>query len=134
MKMLVLLLIASVVLVSGCTQYGQQAQQPAPLPKGTGGEKNIEITGSGFSPSTMTVDAGNTVTFINKDSKPHWPASAVHPSHGAYPEPGGCIGSRFDACKGLNNGEVWKFTFNQKGTWKYHDHLNPGLTGTVVVK
>lgn len=132
----VLLLIASVVLVSGCTQYGQQAQQPTPVPKGTGGGDKfiIEITGSGFSPSTMAVDAGNTVTFINKDSKPHWPASAFHPSHTVYPESGGCIGSKFDACKGLSQGEEWAFTFNQRGTWKYHDHLNPGLAGTVVVK
>ncbi len=80
------------------------------------------------------IEAGEAVTWVNKDSAAHWPASAVHPSHNEYPEPGGCIGSAFDACKGLAQGEAWTFTFTQKGTWKYHDHLNAGLRGTVVVE
>ncbi len=130
MKSALLFLLFAVVLVSGCTQYGAQSTTEQPSDTGN----TIEITGSGFSPGTLTVSAGTTVTFINKDSGQHWPASAAHPTHSAYPETGGCIGSKFDACKPLAQGESFSFTFNEKGTWKYHDHLNPGMTGTIIVQ
>ena len=101
---------------------------------GNGGTTaTIEMTASGFSPSTLTITAGTTVTFVNSDTKERWPASAVHPTHRVYPESGGCLGSKFDACRGLAPGESWSFTFNQKGTWRYHDHLTTSLTGTVIV-
>ena len=76
--------------------------------------------------------------FVNKDTAQHWPASAVHPTHVVYPESGGCIGSKFDACKGLAEGETFEFVFSEKGSWKYHDHLNccsdPAFFGTIVVE
>ncbi|MDO8511591.1 MAG: cupredoxin domain-containing protein [Nanoarchaeota archaeon] len=97
-------------------------------------EHQITITADGFSPKTITVKAGDTVTFFNEDSNQHWPASAMHPTHNVYPESGGCIGSKFDACKGLEQGESFSFTFNEKGSWKYHDHLSVSSTGTVVVE
>ena len=95
----------------------------------------VEITSTGFSPLTAKVKVGEKVAFVNKDSsRTHWPASAVHPTHAVYPESGGCIGSKFDACEGLAFNAEWTFTFNEKGSWNYHDHLNPSLTGTVVVE
>jgi len=140
---LLIILVISVVFISGCTQYGDQLTQPT-TPSGTGqeqttqptppAENTVEITSSGFSPNTLTITAGDTVAFVNKDTNSHWPASAVHPTHTLYPESGGCLGSTFDACKGLAQEEAFSFKFDQKGTWKYHDHLNPGLTGTIVVQ
>ena len=108
----------------------------AELPEGkpTPAEHQITITAEGFSPKTITIKAGDTVTFVNEDSNQHWPASAMHPTHNVYPESGGCIGSKFDACKGLEQGESFSFTFNEKGSWKYHDHLSVPSTGTVVVE
>ncbi len=96
--------------------------------------KMVGITSSGFNPSSLTIKAGDTVVFQNNDSQLHWPASAVHPTHAAYPETGGCLGSKFDACTGLAQSETFSFTFNQKGTWNYHDHLNPSLQGIVTVE
>jgi len=94
----------------------------------------VDITSSSFSPKTLTITAGETVKFTNKDSRSSWPASAVHPTHTVYPETGGCIGSKFDACKGLAQDESYSFTFNEKGTWNYHDHSKPGMTGTIIVE
>ncbi len=96
--------------------------------------KNVEIRADGFYPSELKIKAGETVVFVNKDSKEHWPASDVHPTHTKYPESGGCIGSAFDSCKGLKQEESYSFTFKEKGTWYYHDHLNPGLKGKIVVE
>ena len=86
----------------------------------------VEITSSGFSPQTLEINQGDTVTWTNKKSSDSWPASAVHPTHDVYPE--------FDANRGLKTGETYSFTFERVGNWKYHDHLNPSVTGTIVVK
>jgi plastocyanin len=110
-----------ILLAIGCTQEASEGNR-------------VEITSSGFSPEILKIKPGDTVTFVNKDSNPHWPASNVHPTHMEYPEPGGCIGSSFDACGPLNTGETFSFTFSREGTWRYHDHLNSGLTGTIIVE
>lgn len=116
-------------LLAGCGNQSNNTVQPS-----VNNDNLIEITDSGFNPNTLTITAGQTVTWINNGVIPSWPASAVHPSHKVYPESGGCIGSKFDACRGLKQGESYSFAFNQKGTWKYHDHLDPGLTGTIIVQ
>lgn len=92
------------------------------------------LTAGGFLPAALTVKVGTIVTFQNKSSNPSWPASAIHPTHALYPTTGGCIGSTFDACKGIPPGESWSFKFDKAGNWKYHDHLNPAKWGTVVVQ
>ena len=106
---------------------------------GSSSTHDIEITSSGFSPKTLEINAGDTVTWTNKDSRNHWPASASHPTHTVYP--GSSISKcgisaeseTFDACNGLSAGESYSFTFNEKGTWKYHDHLSTSRTGTIIV-
>ncbi|MEK7195942.1 MAG: DUF5667 domain-containing protein [Patescibacteria group bacterium] len=95
---------------------------------------DVVITDESFSPVELKVKKGDTVVWTNKGSNSSWPASAVHPTHDVYPEKGGCIGSTFDACKGLNSGETFKFVFNQVGSWKYHDHLNSAHTGVIIVE
>lgn len=123
---LFLLIFMAIIFIAGCTKTSEQT-----IIKQS--DNIIEIITTGFSPEILTIKVGETVTFVNKQSSPSWPASAVHPTHRSYPEQGGCIGSKFDACKGLKNGESWSFTFNQKGTWKYHDHLDPSKIGTIIV-
>ena len=149
------LFLVAAVAISGCAQYGgQQPQAPPAAPAvptaapptppaspqhpqqqvAAAGVRTVVITATGFNPATLTIKAGETVMFLNQDTAPHWPASAMHPTHTVYPEPGGCIGSKFDACKGLGTGQPFMFKFNEKGSWKYHDHLNPSLWGTIVVE
>jgi len=125
-------LLAAILLVSGCTQSSNQQPQPTSV------VKTVEISAEGFSPATLEINKGDAVMFVNKDTMPHRPASAQHPTHKVYPESGGCVGSKFDACKDLAQGESWPFIFYQVGEWKYHDHLNcctnPAFFGTIVVK
>lgn len=127
MRLLTGLLVLT-ILLAGCTSPTQT----------TGGStftgNTIEITSAEFSPSQLNAKVGETVTFVNKDAAPHWPASDVHPTHSVYPETGGCLGSTFDACKGLSQGESFSFKFTHAGRWCYHDHLKPGLTGCVNVQ
>ncbi|MDI6821075.1 MAG: hypothetical protein QMD65_02765 [Patescibacteria group bacterium] len=98
--------------------------------------ENIEViyTDAGFAPQTLTVKTGKVVTFKNLSSVKVWPASDEHPTHAVYPTTGGCLGSTFDACRSLAPNDSWSFKFDILGTWKYHDHLNPSKTGTIVVE
>ena len=138
---LIIFLALSLLFVSGIN--GCQTTQPEITAEKTqqamgetlsGKTVEVVINSQGFSPNMITINAGDKVVWTNKDRDEHWPASAKHPVHNDYPEPGGCIGSKFDACHALKQGDTFEFVFNQKGTWKYHDHMNPGsIFGTVVV-
>ena len=108
----------------------QPATSQAPVVK----ENSVTYMGSGFSPSTLKVKKGETVTFKNQSSRAMWTSSSMHPSHRDYPTTGGCLGSTFDACKGIQPNENWSFKFDIVGTWKYHNHVNPSDTGTIVVE
>ncbi len=98
---------------------------PPPPPPAMSGEVSINMTATGFEPSTVTVKKGTKVTFVNKDTKPHWPASAPHPTHTDLPS--------FDALKGIVAGASYSYTFDKVGTWKFHDHLLSTKFGSVVV-
>lgn len=97
----------------------------------------ISYTEQGYEPSTITVQKGQTVRFVNNHpSQETWPASAIHPTHGIYPEKSAkdCLGSSFDSCRGLKAGEFWEFTFTHAGEWRFHDHLHASKTGVIIVK
>ncbi len=100
----------------------------------------ITYTDSGFSPQVLTIKAGTIVVFLNESSRDFWPATDVHPTHQVYPgsDIRKCFSEKseeiFDACEPIKPGASWWFTFNHKGRWNYHDHLNPSFTGTIVVE
>lgn len=101
-----------------------QTSAQTPAVSQTARQYEVEIKDNSFVPASLTIKKGDTIVWVNKMSKPSWPASALHPTHAVYPVPGGCISSLFDACRGLKQGETFVFTFNISGAWKYHDHLN----------
>lgn len=86
----------------------------------------ITMNDTALSPTSLTVLAGTTVTFVNNGQGAHQPASAFHPTHQVLPG--------FDAKRGLQTGETYTFTFTKPGTWSFHDHLNPSLTGRIIVQ
>lgn len=96
--------------------------------------KVVIYTDAGYAPVTLQIKKGETVVFKNQSSQSMWTASAFHPTHTVYPTTGGCLGSTFDTCKGVQPNENWSFRFDISGTWKYHNHSNPGDIGTVVVE
>ncbi len=118
----------------------QSPESTMPVPGSTAPEMLatvvVSYSANGYSPATVTVKKGQAVMFVNNEDTETWPASAIHPTHGVYPEKTGadCLGSAFDSCRGLKKGESWEFTFNHVGTWRYHDHLHARHTGSVVVE
>ena len=100
----------------------------------------VIYTSEGFSPAKVTVKKGDKVTFRNNSTAPMWTATAIHPTHRVYPgsdiEKCGTPEETkiFDACRGIPSGSSYAFTFNEVGTWNYHDHLNLGKYGSIVVE
>ena len=100
-------LLIGVVALSGCTQ----SQQNVP-------PNTVIIQNFAFSPNNLTVKAGTTVTWINKDSTTH----TVTSDNGT-----------FDSGN-LNSGANYTYTFNKTGTYPYHCSIHSSMTGTIVVQ
>jgi plastocyanin len=86
----------------------------------------VKYTDKGFEPAIVTIKKGETVQWINENSNAQmWVASNPHPTHTDYPG--------FDQDEGVSAGSSYSFTFRNSGVWGYHNHLNPDVTGRVVV-
>lgn len=100
----------------------------------------VKISNDGFSPKELHVKQGTTVIFENETSETSAPASAKHPTHTVYPgsDVNKCGTQEqskiFDSCAGIPAGKTWSFTFNEKGSWGYHDHLKPQFFGKIIVE
>lgn len=95
---------------------------------GTSAQLKAEVVisaGGSFVPATLTVKQGTTVTWRNTGNASVWPASDPHPTHSIYPG--------FDAGRPVGGGGSWSFTFDKKGSWGYHNHLNPYVGGGTVI-
>jgi plastocyanin len=86
---------------------------------------SIVLTESGYEPSNIVIKKGTTVEFTTTTGRQHWPASSLHPTHNEYPE--------FDPLVPVEADESWSFTFDETGTWSYHDHLRSYFTGKIEV-
>ena len=99
---------------------------------GTGGPNGatVTMTSNGVNPANVTVAVGQTVTFINNDTRAHEIASNPHPQHGSCPS--------IEALGVIGAGQT-KVTHNfaNAGTCGYHDHqddTNVRFQGTIVVQ
>ncbi len=115
------------VVGSGLTQIAPSTlPDVSPSPSTEVKAMSISIGDEGFTPSTVTIPVGTTVTFTNNGQALHWPASDPHPVHTGL--------AGFDAKRGLATGETYSYTFTKAGTFGMHDHLNASLKGSIVVK
>ncbi len=116
-------LIGSIVLIVGGVFFMQRGGFPSETPLDAA---TIVLRSDGFHPRTVTVKKGGTVTFVNETDKGFWPASNLHPDHSIY--------SAFDPKEPVGPGESWSFTFENTGTWGFHDHVRSYFTGAVTVR
>jgi amicyanin len=111
----------------------QAANTPTTAPAGntptatpSGSKMAVSITTSGtfaFSPATITIKVGTTVTWTNNTGAPHTVTSDD--------------GTTFDS--GINtpiaaNGGTFSFTFAKAGTFTYHCQIHPFMKATVIVQ
>ena len=72
-----------------------------------------------FTPQTVTVKTGTTVTWTNNDDIPHgiaWMKNA------------------FTKSKALDTDDSYSLTFTTPGTYAYFCYIHPHMTGTLVVE
>jgi hypothetical protein len=79
---------------------------------------------AGFFPKVVHIDKNESLRFVNLTLRPSWPASGPHPTHTTYPA--------FDTTVGIPPGYSWTFTFTEEGTYAFHDHFAPEMTGIVI--
>jgi plastocyanin/FtsP/CotA-like multicopper oxidase with cupredoxin domain len=91
---------------------------PVPPPPAATTTRDVAITSTGFSPSSITIKAGDTVRWTNQDNTTH---DAMADDHTAWGSPN------------LPQGKVWSHIFAQPGTFGYHCHIHPEMTGTIQV-
>lgn len=80
-------------------------------------KSSILITNRLFSPSSITVPVGTTVTWTNQDSYSH-----------NIVENTGAFNSGL-----LSNGSTFSYTFTSAGTFNYNCSIHPDMTGSIVV-
>src|SRR6478735_5575358 len=78
----------------------------------------IAIDNFVFGPERLTVKAGTTVTWTNRDDIPHTVASK----------------DRLFKSKVMDTEESYSFTFSTPGEYAYFCSLHPHMTGTIVVE
>jgi plastocyanin len=78
----------------------------------------VHIRDDKFSPPSVTVDAGDTVTFVNDDDDAHTATA----DDGSWDS------------EGLNQGQKWSHTFAKAGRVTYHCTVHPFMKGMLVVQ
>jgi plastocyanin len=89
------------------------ASVPTPLASAA----TVRIKDFAYDPPTVTVRAGDRVTFVNDDDEAHT-VTATDKS--------------FDS-GGLDTAGTWQHAFAKPGTYHYYCELHPYMKGTVVV-
>jgi plastocyanin len=85
----------------------------------------ITYSASGFSPSTTTVKSGDIVAIKNTSSSEIQFDSDPHPVHTDNTElNAGAVAA----------GQTVTFTVTTRGTFGFHNHLNPSDTGTITIQ
>ena len=79
----------------------------------------VSIDNFTFTPQTLTVKAGTTVTWTNRDDIPHGLAAT---------------NNAFKRSQALDTDDSYSFTFTTPGTYQYFCYVHPHMTGTIVVE
>jgi len=110
MKELLIILLAAIILISGCNQ--QTTDEVSEIKDNT-----IVINNFAFEPAELTVNTGTTLTWINNDN-------AVHTivSNGLFES------------KVLNKEEKFSFTFTKPGSYNYYCGIHTSMKGKIIVK
>lgn len=121
---MVLILVAAVIVIVVVTIISNHKSTTNAL----GAPAQVQITATGFNPSTVTISPNQGVVWTNTTS------SASHEvASDPYPTDNGLAG--FDESTPIGINGTFGFVFDSPGTYTYHDNLNPyTYHGTVVVK
>ncbi len=101
--------VVALGLLQGANLYAQKKAAP----------NQVQIDNFSFTPPTLTVQQGATVTWVNKDDVPHKITSKD---------------KKFTPSPALDTDQNFSHTFTTPGTYDYFCSLHPRMTGKIVVK
>jgi amicyanin len=78
----------------------------------------VEIDNFSFTPKTLTVQPGATVTWVNRDDVPHKVTSK----------------DKKFASPAMDTDQKFSHTFTDPGTYDYYCSIHPRMTGKIIVK
>jgi plastocyanin len=99
-------------------QVAAQAQNKAAAQEAKTAPVEVKIDNFSFTPATITVAAGTTVRWTNRDDIPHTVVSDDQ---------------KFES-KALDTDDQYSYTFTKPGTYGYFCSIHPKMTGKVVVQ
>jgi plastocyanin len=105
--------IAAVVFMGGVSRSSVAKAGQPPV-----SDTEVKIDNFSFGPATVTVAAGTTVTWTNRDDIPHTVVSD----------------DKVFKSKVMDTDEKFSFTFAKPGTYSYFCSVHPKMTGKVVVQ
>ncbi len=116
--------IISLIFISGCSLYGTSQSNPSNTPPVSSQSQQPSVNNSDmisiqnftFSPATLTVKKGATVTWTNNDPAAH------------------TIKSNSFNSGSLAKGDTFKFTFDSAGTFDYSCGIHPSMLGKIIVE
>jgi len=113
-------LFLAAILAVGATALSRGGKGPLAAAQAQTSTADVKIDNFSFGPATLTVPAGTTVTWTNRDDIPHTVVSTDEP--------------RLFKSKVLDTDEKFSFTFSKPGTYAYFCSIHPKMTGKVVVQ
>jgi plastocyanin len=113
-----ILAVAALVILPGARALGAGAQEK-PV---AGVAVEVKIDNFTFTPRSVRVAPGTTVTWVNRDDIPHTVVSS------------GQVSGQLFKSKALDTDDKFSFTFAKAGSYPYFCSLHPKMTGEVVVK
>jgi plastocyanin len=111
----ILVLFISAIIFTSCSKGSSYNSTPGTTPPVA---NSVSIANMSFSPATLTVTAGTTVTWTNNDGITHTVTSDV---------------AGFDSGNIIMGGKFSK-VFSAAGTYSYHCTIHPEMKGTIIVK
>ena len=113
---LALAMFVVLALLSSTHGKDSQTRDSAPV-RAT--KTEVTIDNFSFSPNTLTLSVGATVTWINHDNVPHVVSSA---------------GNQFKKSAVLKTGQTFSHTFMAAGTYSYFCSIHRRMTGKIIVE
>jgi plastocyanin len=95
-----------------------QGRLEASAPQAQTQNADVKIDNFSFTPASITVAAGTTVTWTNRDDIPHTVVSD----------------DKVFKSKVLDTDEKFAFSFSKPGTYPYFCSVHPKMTGKVIVQ
>ncbi|HEV8556914.1 MAG TPA: cupredoxin family copper-binding protein [Actinophytocola sp.] len=99
---------------------GAAAAPAEAKPAAAASSTSVAIMNFAYSPATLTITVGDTVTWTNHDSAPHNVVVSDGPEKFTSPT--------------LQTGQSFSYTFTKAGTYAYYCSIHPNMKATVTVQ